>query len=85
MSDHTPSTDEVVGAYMMERGRLAISFSEANEEFDRWLADHDKEVAARACATMLHEWRTQGSGDFYGWCTVWWQNEYRVADQNGGE
>lgn len=82
MDEYTPTTDEIVGAYMMERGRLAISFSEADEEFDRWLADLIREAKAEA-------WDELYSTQFDGMPGVNPNtlrdpaNPYRVADQNG--
>ena len=44
MADYTPTTEEV-------RDRYA-SQTDAYPEFDRWLAEHDKKVIAKA----FHEW-----------------------------
>lgn len=57
MSDYTPTTDEVREdfAYPWEgfkqdrEGRLAA--------FDRWLADHDREAAARALEEAADDWQ----------------------------
>lgn len=42
MSEYTPSTDEVRGAW------IALTYNNTPEEFDRWLAEHDRKVKAEA-------------------------------------
>lgn len=56
MSDYTPTTDEVrtryaVSLFHTEHGpdeHVHDSVSDGDAEFDRWLADRDREVAAQA-------------------------------------
>lgn len=46
MSEYTPTTDEVREAY--RRWKYRFDSEKGGPEFDRWLATHDAEVAARA-------------------------------------
>ena len=56
MSDYTPTTDEVRDRYAVSLfhtehrldGHVHDSVSDGDPEFERWLAAHDQEVAARA-------------------------------------
>lgn len=59
MSEYTPTTDDLRLAYenhrglclaetMRDQGDSFIPGVEAGEDFDRWLAAHDAEVAAKA-------------------------------------
>jgi hypothetical protein len=47
MSDYTPITSEVRALYIAGTP-THIGLTRPGEEFDRWLADRDKEVAAQA-------------------------------------
>lgn len=52
MSDYTPDTAAVKSAYESARYEHSIanciSMDRAGREFDRWLAEHDRQVAERA-------------------------------------
>ena len=53
MTDFTPTTDEVRGLYTVimfreNRPYLRQSLDEHRADFDRWLEQHDREVAAKA-------------------------------------
>lgn len=49
MSEYIPTTDEVQGRYVHSRIYL-VDFPEkkARKEFDRWLAEHDRQVKGEA-------------------------------------
>jgi hypothetical protein len=56
MSDeYTPTTDEVQSYYNIGRNEFESEWETA--EFDRWLAVHDREVAARALEDAANEKR----------------------------
>lgn len=65
MSEYTPSTDEVRGAW------IALTYNNTPEEFDRWLAQHERKAKAEA-------WK-EGHGEG-------WQNarEALLTDMFGG-
>jgi len=42
MTDYTPTTEEIRNRYLSE------VFPEDEAEFDRWLAEHDRQVAEKA-------------------------------------
>lgn len=49
MSDYTPTTDRVRAMYVHDRADgETLSHGGATAEFDRWLAQHDREVRAEA-------------------------------------
>ena len=56
MSDYTPTTEEVRCMYMLCASYPAKALPDRNlipskialKQFDRWLAAHDREIAARA-------------------------------------
>ena len=49
MTDHTPGTGDVRAAYARAmRQAFIASTGEHLEEFDRWLAEHDRQTAERA-------------------------------------
>lgn len=53
MSDeYTPDDETVANSYARGRGVISIR---ALAEFDRWLAAHDREVAAKVRADVLEE------------------------------
>ena len=55
MSDYTPTTDEVRGAYVSARSEeeFAASYlSQFEPEFDRWLAAHDAELREQIAAEI---------------------------------
>ena len=65
MSDYTPTTGHVQDAYchvqqgvMGERGDAA--HEKFHAEFDRWLAAHDAEVAAKALEEAASAWQVSG-------------------------
>lgn len=45
---YTPTTDEVRAAYFVRKTGLLVSAMTHYPEFDRWLAERDAEVAAKA-------------------------------------
>lgn len=57
MTDHTPTTEKVrdAWAYMTQDvdfdGNALITFDEAAQRFDRWLAAHNRKIAAEALRT----------------------------------
>ena len=51
MTDYTPTTEEVEESFISQQYDVNESFESAEETgraFDRWLKQHDREVAARA-------------------------------------
>lgn len=65
MSEYTPDTEDVRDYY----GRDIDGWPEAKRgaEFDRWLAAHDREVAAKALRNWITEWPVSpGDRDFLG-------------------
>ena len=96
MSDNwMPTTAQVREAYSIDpedeyRDPInAPANQRANERyFDRWLADHDREVAARtveAAIEYLMRWAgSQKHSTHIGYLQDL-AAKYRVADQNGGE
>lgn len=52
MSDFTPTTEQVRALYVHDAS--APGQVERGEEFDRWLAEHDRETAERAWRDGLH-------------------------------
>lgn len=51
MTDFTPSTAQVRDTYVRAmRNAFIASAGEHREEFDRWIADHDRAVAEKAWA-----------------------------------
>jgi hypothetical protein len=59
MDEYTPTTEEIRGAYAWSDGDLGgiDDYDEGYlEAFDRWLADNDKEVAARAWDKGKRAW-----------------------------
>ncbi|GAB3166945.1 hypothetical protein GCM10027059_26700 [Myceligenerans halotolerans] len=69
MSDYTPTTDEVRGAWVTARCTRDEDIPGQVAEFDRWLAEHDREVAARALEATARAWQR---GE--------WANAPRYAD-----
>ena len=68
MSDFMPTTDEVRGAYIGNRWSVDQEFERlTGPEFDRWLAAHDREVAARTLrelhAEMSTDWHVYETRD----------------------
>ena len=55
MSEYTPTTYEVRDAYAMTDEGLDFKrvAQERREAFDRWLAEHDRQVAERAWAACV--------------------------------
>ena len=52
MAEHTPTTEDVLATYGLARNRSGVPPYAAEAEFDRWLTEHDAQVAAKA----LREW-----------------------------
>ena len=49
MSDYTPTTGIVKAAYMVHMNHHEnIEHEDGAAEFDRWLAEHDRQIAAEA-------------------------------------
>lgn len=48
MSEHTPTTDEVRAMYGADEFGVPAPLGQPVPDFDRWLAGHDRKVAARA-------------------------------------
>ena len=49
MSDYTPNTGIVKAAYMVHMsGHERIEHKDAATEFDRWIAEHDRQIAETA-------------------------------------
>lgn len=80
MSDYTPTTEQVRDEYVYGQLGRATSSRVTEEslggEFDRWLAKHDAEVAARALEAAADEFHARlpdgtGNGRVY--------NSWRVA------
>lgn len=74
MSDYTPSTERVKNAYHWSRyySDPRFRYSQgALKEFDRWLAQVEREAAARALAEIRREIRS---------IPHWWNSE----EQRGG-
>jgi phage terminase Nu1 subunit (DNA packaging protein) len=76
MSEYTPTTDEVRAMYVTGTPPHRVSVPQGNAEFDRWLAQHDAEVAARALRQAADDWQT---GE---WANVP-RHADRVADRLG--
>ena len=59
--DNTPTTDEVRGYYSWSTSRRVSR--ERGAEFDRWLTEHDTQVAAEALqAAEAENTRRKGAG-----------------------
>lgn len=52
MTDYTPTTEWVITGWMKARASDGITADIAFEEINRWIAEHDKKVIAKA----FHEW-----------------------------
>ena len=78
MSDYTPTTEEVRDHYASYPG--ARFTPETAEWFDRWLAEHDRQVAERA----WHEgWRHESDylNEWGQFCPTASCNPYREASK----
>lgn len=58
MAEYIPTTDEVRAMYVTGTPPHRVSVTQGNAEFDAWLAEHDREVQARALeeAADVFEW-----------------------------
>lgn len=92
MSEYTPTTDEVREEFIYGHqeldmdGNVVVSFDEAQERWDRWLAKRDAELAAKAwdegVTTALSYAKRQPDGITLKLETFdgdEWQNPYRKA------
>lgn len=63
MSDYTPTTFEVRSDYAYGRFHINSVFGPDDDvaAFDRWLADHDREVAAKAIRGFVEQLQTAES------------------------
>lgn len=57
MADFTPTTGEVRGAWVAARCTRDEEIPGQVAEFDRWLAEHDREVAAQALEEAAGAWQ----------------------------
>jgi hypothetical protein len=65
--EYTPTTDEVRAEYVTNRAIRVPTTTPVASEFDRWLAAHDREVAAAALDKAADEFRSgQITGLFTG-------------------
>lgn len=48
MSEYTPTTEEVRARYGADEFGYSAGLSDPCPEFDRWLAEHDRQVKAEA-------------------------------------
>ena len=75
MSKYTPTTEYVRDFYAKFTPSILIDrrpngYERAEAEFDRWLAEHDREVAARTLRDAALDWQTRA-----------WANTPRHADR----
>lgn len=54
MTGYTPTTDEVRAMYVTGTPPHRVTVPAGNAEFDRWLAQHDAEVAANTVLGIMH-------------------------------
>jgi phage terminase Nu1 subunit (DNA packaging protein) len=76
MADYGPTTDEVRAMYVTGTPPHRVTVPAGNDEFDRWLAQHDAEVAAKALRQAADDWQ---AGE---WANVP-RHADRVADRLG--
>lgn len=63
MSDYTPTIEDVRNHYAYGCGP-EHTWAESREDFDRWLAEHDRQVAERAWdAAIQHQWAHRPIGN----------------------
>lgn len=66
MNDYTPTLDEVREEWCLSvqdvdmDGSIVVSYDEVAARFDRWLAEHDRQVVAKALEDAAAVW-TQGA------------------------
>jgi hypothetical protein len=65
MSDYIPTTDEVRDGYYSPRESYE---PDHNAEFDRWLAQHDNEIAAKAEERIIKL------------IEVWWETDQELEE-----
>ena len=65
MSDYIPTTDEVRDGYYSPRESYE---PDHNAEFDRWLAQHDNEIAAKAEERIIKL------------LEVWWETDQELEE-----
>lgn len=65
MTDYTPSTSEVRAEYFSTRDHTGESAIERAKQFDRWLAEHDRQTAEKAWGEGARAGYRTGMADSY--------------------
>lgn len=81
MDEYTPTTEQVSDGYSGYWHATSVVGKNARAEFDRWLAEHDRVVAANAwerCDAAINEHVSRDGTSTEGWPT----NPYRITEEN---
>lgn len=66
MTEYTPTTEEVRSGYGKYWSELSAVSKEAVDEFDRWLAEHDRQVREKLWDEIVpqyaHDWYWHDGG-----------------------
>ena len=74
MTEYAPTTEEIKQYATEDYGQCGLF----PEEFDRWLAEHDRQVAERAWNEGYDEWAKAPAGD-----QPLRDNPYRAGEMEG--